>query len=372
GGAQRGEKGAQGVGLTLQLAQLRLRAAEPPSSHLPRQSARPGRGYGAPPVGKGGKGESRLKRPSVLISALTWKRLVAASAKKKKGSKKVTPKPASTGPDPLVQQRNRENLLRKGRDPPDGGGTAKPLAVPVPTVPAAAATCEPPSGGSAAAQPPGSGGKASAAASPSPAGGAAGAWRLAAAGHRAGVHRRAAALSGRLRVPTLLPPQGAEPRRAGRLVPRCGPLAAAAGLARPGLHYARQPGVRVPAVPRVAAWGRAGVGRRAAGRLPHLPLPRLLLHGQRDLLPTQALPRGARQGALLAALPAPHPAAQPADAAAQRRPPLLHAGLSRPQERGRGRRQRRGPTERGASAASSAARDSCAAGAKHWTMNLDR
>ncbi|XP_011787745.1 PREDICTED: cyclin-dependent kinase 5 activator 2 [Colobus angolensis palliatus] len=90
-------------------------------------------GYGAPPVGKGGKGESRLKRPSVLISALTWKRLVAASAKKKKGSKKVTPKPASTGPDPLVQQRNRENLLRKGRDPPDGSGTAKPLAVPVPT-----------------------------------------------------------------------------------------------------------------------------------------------------------------------------------------------------------------------------------------------
>ncbi|CAO2625027.1 Cyclin-dependent kinase 5 activator 2 [Lemmus lemmus] len=111
-------------------------------------------GYGAPPAGKGGKGESRLKRPSVLISALTWKRLVAASAKKKKGSKKVTPKPASTGPDPLVQQRNRENLLRKGRDAPDGGGTAKPLAVPVPTVPAAAATCEPSSGGSAAAPPP--------------------------------------------------------------------------------------------------------------------------------------------------------------------------------------------------------------------------
>ncbi|XP_007445900.1 PREDICTED: cyclin-dependent kinase 5 activator 2 [Lipotes vexillifer] len=115
-------------------------------------------GYGAPPVGKGSKGESRLKRPSVLISALTWKRLVAASAKKKKGSKKVTPKPASTGADSLVQQRNRENLLRKGRDPPDGGGAAKPLAVPVPTVPAAAATCEPPSGGSAVAPPPGSGG----------------------------------------------------------------------------------------------------------------------------------------------------------------------------------------------------------------------
>ncbi|XP_055967753.1 cyclin-dependent kinase 5 activator 2 [Sorex fumeus] len=123
-------------------------------------------GYGAPAGGKGGKGESRLKRPSVLISALTWKRLVAASAKKKKGSKKVTPKPSSTGPDPLVQQRNRENLLRKGRDPPDGGGggggAAKPLAVPVPTVPAAAGAGagagEPPSGGSGAAPAPGSGG----------------------------------------------------------------------------------------------------------------------------------------------------------------------------------------------------------------------
>ncbi|XP_013375220.1 PREDICTED: cyclin-dependent kinase 5 activator 2 [Chinchilla lanigera] len=101
-------------------------------------------GYGAPSAGKSGKGESRLKRPSVLISALTWKRLVAASAKKKKGSKKVTPKPASTGPDPLVQQRNRENLLRKGRDAPDGGGAAKPLAVPVPTVPAAAPQAAPP------------------------------------------------------------------------------------------------------------------------------------------------------------------------------------------------------------------------------------
>uniref|UniRef100_A0A8V5FV43 Uncharacterized protein n=1 Tax=Melopsittacus undulatus TaxID=13146 RepID=A0A8V5FV43_MELUD len=50
-----------------------------------------------------GKGESRLKRPSVLISALTWKRLVAASAKKKKNTKKVTPKPgggAPPGPPP--------------------------------------------------------------------------------------------------------------------------------------------------------------------------------------------------------------------------------------------------------------------------------
>uniref|UniRef100_A0A8C3F8W1 Cyclin dependent kinase 5 regulatory subunit 2 n=1 Tax=Chrysemys picta bellii TaxID=8478 RepID=A0A8C3F8W1_CHRPI len=68
----------------------------------------------AAPARAHGKGESRLKRPGVLISALTWKRLVAASAKKKKSAKKVTPKPGSGGaqPDPLVQQRNRENLRK--------------------------------------------------------------------------------------------------------------------------------------------------------------------------------------------------------------------------------------------------------------------
>uniref|UniRef100_A0A8C8SIL8 Cyclin-dependent kinase 5 activator n=1 Tax=Pelusios castaneus TaxID=367368 RepID=A0A8C8SIL8_9SAUR len=92
-----------------------------------------------------GKGESRLKRPGVLISALTWKRLVAASAKKKKSTKKVTPKPGSGGPqpapgqpDPLVQQRNRENLRKSLGAPQEGGAPGSkqgPLAVPVPTVP---------------------------------------------------------------------------------------------------------------------------------------------------------------------------------------------------------------------------------------------
>ncbi|XP_075789056.1 cyclin-dependent kinase 5 activator 2 [Pelodiscus sinensis] len=87
-----------------------------------------------------GKGESRLKRSGVLISALTWKRLVAVSAKKKKGAKKVTPKPGSAGapaqPDPLVQQRNRENLRKSLGAPQEGGAKPGPLAVPVPTVPA--------------------------------------------------------------------------------------------------------------------------------------------------------------------------------------------------------------------------------------------
>nr|XP_025979369.1 cyclin-dependent kinase 5 activator 2 [Dromaius novaehollandiae] len=81
-----------------------------------------------------GKGESRLKRPGVLISALTWKRLVAASAKKKKSTKKVTPKPGGGAPgggpgqpDPLVVQRNRENL-RKSLGGGSGGGKPPPPA----------------------------------------------------------------------------------------------------------------------------------------------------------------------------------------------------------------------------------------------------
>ncbi|XP_071896873.1 cyclin-dependent kinase 5 activator 2 [Anas platyrhynchos] len=104
-----------------------------------------------------GKGESRLKRPGVLISALTWKRLVAASAKKKKSTKKVTPKPGGGAPggvpggqaDPLVAQRNRENLRKSLGD----GAKQGPLAVPVPTVPSAAPQeLHPGSGG--AKQPP--------------------------------------------------------------------------------------------------------------------------------------------------------------------------------------------------------------------------
>lgn len=45
-GAAWRKKGAQGVGLTLQLAQLRLRAAAAAqqSGSIPRPSARPGRG----------------------------------------------------------------------------------------------------------------------------------------------------------------------------------------------------------------------------------------------------------------------------------------------------------------------------------------
>ncbi|NXP46156.1 CD5R2 kinase, partial [Heliornis fulica] len=107
-----------------------------------------------------GKGESRLKRPSVLISALTWKRLVAASAKKKKNTKKVTPKPGGGAPaavpgqpDPLVVQRNRENL-RKSVVVPADGARQGPLPVPVPTVPSAPQELHPGSGGGKPPPPP--------------------------------------------------------------------------------------------------------------------------------------------------------------------------------------------------------------------------
>ncbi|KAM4602115.1 cyclin-dependent kinase 5 activator 1-like [Polymixia lowei] len=79
----------------------------------------------------GKKSEKTLKkRHSVLLHALTWKRLVAASAKKK-SAKKVNPDPpaACRVPQPLAEH-NTDNLKRslKGHKP-------GPIAVPVPTVP---------------------------------------------------------------------------------------------------------------------------------------------------------------------------------------------------------------------------------------------
>ncbi|CAI9553996.1 unnamed protein product [Staurois parvus] len=86
-----------------------------------------GGGYLAIPNSKNGgsKPEKSLKRHSVLISALTWKRLVAASAKKK-NAKKINPNPGPINGMLLpnnnpVEQLNHENL-RKSQ-------------VPVPTVP---------------------------------------------------------------------------------------------------------------------------------------------------------------------------------------------------------------------------------------------
>ncbi|XP_078259406.1 cyclin-dependent kinase 5 activator 1-like [Rhinoraja longicauda] len=93
---------------------------------------------------QGGKSakEKSLKKHSVLISALTWKRLVAASAKKK-NAKKVNPTPAGqvqpTGNNEAVKHLNSENL--KKSCPPLGQapsgpepypGQQKPPSVPIP------------------------------------------------------------------------------------------------------------------------------------------------------------------------------------------------------------------------------------------------
>ncbi|KAJ8392669.1 hypothetical protein AAFF_G00073430 [Aldrovandia affinis] len=87
-----------------------------------------------------GKTDKTLKRHSVLISALTWKRLVAASAKKK-STKKVNPNP----PPPQVKNNhvdllNNENLKKSLQSNSDRKVSNRdhkpgPLAVPVPTVP---------------------------------------------------------------------------------------------------------------------------------------------------------------------------------------------------------------------------------------------
>ncbi|MBN3323956.1 CD5R2 kinase, partial [Atractosteus spatula] len=97
-------------------------------------------GYAAIPNSKNGKTEKSLKRHSVLISALTWKRLVAASAKKK-NAKKVNPNPpASQANNNPVEKLNNENLKKSQQPGSDRKGSHRdqksgPLAVPVPTVP---------------------------------------------------------------------------------------------------------------------------------------------------------------------------------------------------------------------------------------------
>ncbi|XP_010884422.1 cyclin-dependent kinase 5 activator 2a [Esox lucius] len=96
-----------------------------------------------PDLATGGKKQEKSlkKRPSVLFHALTWKRLVAASTKKK-NAKKVNPKPEGNQakPDPLVDQLNTDNI--KKSLPSNGildrkptGPKPGPIPVPVPTVP---------------------------------------------------------------------------------------------------------------------------------------------------------------------------------------------------------------------------------------------
>ncbi|XP_048390672.1 cyclin-dependent kinase 5 activator 1-like [Stegostoma tigrinum] len=101
---------------------------------------------GHPGAGKSGK-ERSLKKHSVLISALTWKRLVAASAKKKK-AKKVNPSQPPHANDNAsgaisnnnnpVKQLNEKNL-KKSYPPLQPAAQHRALPVPVPVVPPSSA-----------------------------------------------------------------------------------------------------------------------------------------------------------------------------------------------------------------------------------------
>lgn len=81
-----------------------------------------------------GKTDKSIKRHSVLISALTWKRLVAASAKKK-SAKKVNPNPPVSQANNPVDQLNSENLKKSQSGSERKASKPGLLAVPVPTVP---------------------------------------------------------------------------------------------------------------------------------------------------------------------------------------------------------------------------------------------
>lgn len=136
---------------------------------------------------------------------------------------------------------------------------------------------------------------------------------------------------GGLHVPQVLQAERVKQRRGGDLVPEHRPDSFDAGLAGHRLHHAGQRGVRVPAVPG-RDHGQHREPRRAAGRLPDLPLPRLLLHGQRDLVPAQALHHRIQQGRVLGDLAAHHRPLERQNAAAERRPALFHRGLPGPEE----------------------------------------
>ena len=84
-----------------------------------------------------------------------------------------------------------------------------------------------------------------------------------------------------------------------------------------GFHQPCERGVRVHAGTRAGARGGRGLRTGAASRSPHVPVSLLLLHGQRDLLPAQALPRGGQQGQVLGPLPAHREPAEPQHAAHQ-------------------------------------------------------
>jgi hypothetical protein len=95
-----------------------------------------------------------------------------------------------------------------------------------------------------------------------------------------------------------------------------------------GLHQPGQHRVRVHVGARPGAGGRR-VGAGAAGGGADVPVPVVLVHGQRDLVPAEAVPRRGQQGALLGPVPAHRVPAVAQHAAHQRRAGLLHRDLHR-------------------------------------------
>lgn len=95
-----------------------------------------------------------------------------------------------------------------------------------------------------------------------------------------------------------------------------------------GLHQPGQHRVRVHVGARPGAGGRR-VGAGAAGGGADLPVPVLLVHGQRDLVPAKTVPRRGQQGALLGPVSAHRVPTVAQHAAHQRRAWLLHRNLHR-------------------------------------------
>lgn len=82
-----------------------------------------------------GRIEKSIKKQSVIVSTLTFKRLVTASSKKK-CAKKVNPNPLPASSESQVEHLNQENS-RKSQQPTSTERKTKngPLAVPIPTLP---------------------------------------------------------------------------------------------------------------------------------------------------------------------------------------------------------------------------------------------
>ncbi|XP_056146081.1 cyclin-dependent kinase 5 activator 2b [Lampris incognitus] len=89
---------------------------------------------GGPGLSAAGKNDKSVKRHSMLVSALTWRKLMTSSAKKK-SAKKVSPNPPPPSEPPArqVAQLNNENT-KKSRQTDERKPKA-PIPVPVPTVP---------------------------------------------------------------------------------------------------------------------------------------------------------------------------------------------------------------------------------------------